>query len=383
MSLLVFLLVIWVIIPAPDYRIWLYSVAASEWSLWLGGFSLIIIGLSVYTAVFGGNGRLWILSIVFSSVAFLISICPFFSSRNVAEKHRVSLSVGEYFTGLVGDKTDASEFSTHTYANADGQDLRLDVYKPQVNNENNGASIIVIHGGSWNAGVRNDFPQWNRWLAANGFTVFDIDYRIAPQPNYKTATGDVKCAVRWAKANAAKFGIDPDKIALFGRSAGGHLALLAAYSANNPELPASCLETDQDESVAAVISFYAPIDLLWAYDNHANEFVINGPETLSAFLGGDPHSSDEVRKRYELASPLTHFSHFSPPTILFHGGKDQLVRIENMKFLNRERIDHLVPGGAVFIPYAQHGFDYNIRGWGSQIAKPLILKFLKENTRAK
>jgi acetyl esterase/lipase len=77
-------------------------------------------------------------------------------------------------------------------------------------------------------------------LAENGYTVFDIDYRIAPQPNYLTATGDVKCAVQWIKRHAAQFEIAPGSIVLFGRSAGAHLALLAAYSAGDARIPSSC-----------------------------------------------------------------------------------------------------------------------------------------------
>ncbi|MEJ7700346.1 MAG: alpha/beta hydrolase [Pyrinomonadaceae bacterium] len=91
---------------------------------------------------------------------------------------------------------------------------------PMTNSAANGASVIVVHGGSWNGGERNDFPQWNRWLAVQGYTVFDIDYRVAPQPNYLTATSDVKCAIRWIKNHAAEFEISPERIALLGRSAG-------------------------------------------------------------------------------------------------------------------------------------------------------------------
>ncbi len=195
--------------------------------------------------------------------------------------------------------------------------------------------MIVIHGGSWSAGERNDFPKWNKWLPREGYTVFDVDYRLAP-PNYLTATGDVKCAVRWVKSHAAEFKVSPQRVALLGRSAGAHLALLAAYSAEDTRLPASCQNENQDETVRAVVSFYAPVDLIWDYDNPANESVINGKATLSRFVGGSPYDAAEMRERYVLASPVAHVSAQTSPTLLIHGGHDQLVRVENMQMLDAQ-----------------------------------------------
>ena len=226
---------------------------------------------------------------------------------------------------------------------------------------------------------RNGTDGWR----ANGYAVFDIDYRLAPQPNYLTATGDVKCAVLWVKQHAAEFQISPDRIALVGRSAGGHLALLAAYSAGDKRLPPSCQSTGKDENVRAVVSFYAPIELQWAYDNPANQLVFDGPQTIADFLGGSPHESAEIRERYDLASPLTHLSANTPPTLFVHGGQDQIVREENMQFADEKLNAYNIPHQTIFIPYAQHGFDYNLYGFGSQITKPAMLEYLNEHTKSR
>ncbi len=378
LSLSAFLAAIWIIIPAPAYFLWLVSVAASEWSLWLAIISLLAIILSVYI-LFSGDGKLPIFTLIISFAALIISLYPFFSVLSLAKEQNVSLSFGKYFSGLSGDTS--AEFTTQIFANVDGKDLQFDLYKPQIENENKGAAVIVIHGGSWNAGNRNDFPNWNKWLAENGFTVFDIDYRLAPQPNYLNATGDVKCAILFIKEHAAEFNISPERIALFGRSAGAHLALLAAYSANDSRIPPDCDANDKAENVRAVVSFYAPIELLWAFDNPANEFVINGPKTLADFLGGNPHHSEEIRQRFILASPTAHVSNKTPPTLLVHGGKDQLVREENLQFADEKLNEAGITHKTIFIPYAQHGFDYNFHGFGSQITKPVMLEFLQENTK--
>ncbi len=376
--------VVWIIVPAPSYNVWLFSVAAGEWSFILGAVALF----GIFGGLIFGRGKLKFAVVLTGAIALFISLYPFFSAFSAALKHDVSLSLRQYLNSFQF-QNDRIGKETFTFANVGEQQLQLDVYSPPDDVQKNGAGVVVVHGGSWNAGGRGDFPQWNRWLAANGYTVFDIDYRLAPQPNYLTATGDVKCAVVWVKSNAARFEISPDKIVLLGRSAGAHLALLAAYSANDARLPSSCPNAETGENMAAnennenvrgVVSFYAPTDLIWSFDNPANERVINGKKTLSQFLGGSPHESEEMRERFLLASPDSHVNNQTTPTLLIHGGRDQLVRNENMNLLGDKLEEAKVPHETVYISYAQHGFDYNFDGWGAQIVQPILLDFLRENT---
>jgi acetyl esterase/lipase len=350
--------VIWIIFPAPSYYIWLYSVAVSEWSLWFG----LIAILSVIFAALCKSPTVLYSSITAGVITCIISLYPYFTSLSVAKD---SLSFRQYFNAIIGDKPKEVPFQTRVFATTNDVDLKVDIYSPNVS-PSNGASVIVIHGGSWSGGVRNDFPQWNQWFAENGLSVFDIDYSLS-QPNYLSAIGDVKKAVRWVKQNAKEFNVSPDKIVLLGRSAGAHLALISAYSAN-----------PQDEQVSGVISLYAPTDLIWDYANLSNEYVIDGRGTLAKFLGGNPNESHEIRERYLLASPMENVSSKTPPTLLIHGGKDQLVRLENMERLAGKLTESNVVNETLYIPYGQHGFDYNFNGWGSQITKTAILNFLKK-----
>jgi len=379
LSLSVFSIVVWIVVPAPHAFLWLLSIGGGEWSLWFAVLSFLIIAASILALIFTGE-KTFLASAIISIFSLAISLYPLFSSLKVAKENNVELSLNEYFSALKFNDP-PQNFTTHSFATVDGQELKLDVFAPQIINENNGAAIISVHGGGWNARPRNDFPQWNAWLAANGFTVFDIDYRLAPQPNYLTATADVKCAVLWIKEHADEFKISPDRVALYGRSAGAHLALLAAYSAGDKNLSPSCQNNNQTENVRAVVSFYAPIELFWAYDNPANQRVLDGPKTLSDFLGGDPHSSGEIKNRFTLATPTAHISPETPPTLFIHGGKDQLVREENMQFADEKLTQNNIAHKTIFIPYAQHGFDFNIHGIGSQIVKPVMLEFLSETTK--
>jgi acetyl esterase/lipase len=246
------------------------------------------------------------------------------------------------------------------------------VYQPSAAAQQPLPAVIVVHGGSWSGGDKSDFPRWNWWLTEQGFVVFDIQYRLAPQPNWQSATGDVKCAIGWVKRNATQYNVDPQRIALLGRSAGGHLALLAAYTPQEPVLGPSCVAPDP--GVQAVVSFYGPADLVWGYNNPANPDVIDGPGTLRRFLGGDPLTAADA---FAVASPVNHVGSSTPPTLLLHGGRDQLVGQRHTELLTERLQAANAPHQTVYIPYGQHGFDYNFNGWGSQIAQPILLRFLQ------
>ncbi|MDT5156991.1 MAG: hypothetical protein QOH51_1348 [Acidobacteriota bacterium] len=388
---------VWIVLPAPSRSLWLVAVAASEWSLYLAALGALGIVCALLARAAGGGRVLWLPSLIAGSLAIVFSLYPLASAFVAARAEGVSLSLRQYAEGFVRGVTggvsedERGAFTTHTFATVEGRELRLDVYLPPEGVARSGAAVVVVHGGSWGGGERSDFPRWNLWLTRQGFAVFDVDYRLSPQPNWLTATGDVKCAVVWVKRHAGEFHISPDRLALLGRSAGGHLSLLAAYTADDARLPPSCSEQASveesapvhadDTGVRAVVSFYAPTDLVWAYDNPANMRVLDGPETLRRFLGVRPQESAEALERYLLASPTSHVTPRTPPTLLVHGGHDQLVRAENMERLAARLEESGVPHRKVFLSYAQHGFDYNFSGWGAQVFRPVLLDFLREHTR--
>jgi len=370
-SAVAFLFTVWIILPAPHYRLFEVAVAASEWSLWFGLLALAGVCLTLPTLFAkGGTAVAW-LAVVCGVAAIALSLVPPLSALRVARENDLDLSLRQYFSGVNAAKSEGISRQTRTYAAPGGRALDLDVYRSANTVAAKRPAVVVVHGGSWSAGDKSDYPRWNEWLAGQGFIVFDIQYRLE-QPNWQTATGDVKCAVGWVKQHSGEFGVDAGKIILFGRSAGAHLALLAAYTVNNPELPSSCAASVT--SVRAVVSFYGATDLLWGYEHPANERVLDGPAKIRNFLGGTP---EEAPERFELLSPVMHVNANSPPTLLFHGGRDQLVRDEHTARLAQKLQAAGVPHRAVSLPYAQHAFDYNFDGWGSQIARQVIRDFFR------
>lgn len=369
LSVSAFLITLWIVMPAPLYQLWLVAVGASEWSLWFGALGLLGAGLSIASLNLGSRWPAWI-AIGCGLLAAAFALVPPLQSRPVARANQTPLSLSRYLFGA--PDLPVATPQTETFATVAGQTLNLDVYQPSAQANEPRPAVVVVHGGSWSGGDKSDFPRWNWWLTQQGLVVFDVQYRLMPQPNWQTATGDVKCAIGWVKRNAAQYNVDPQRIVLLGRSAGGHLALLAAYTPDESALPPSC--DAPDTSVQAVISFYGPADLLWGYNNPADPDVIDGPGTLRRFLGGDPQTAADA---FRIASPINHVSADTPPTLLLHGGRDQLVGQHHAELLVERLQSANVPHQAVFIPYAQHGFDYHFSGWGSQIAQPVLLRFLQ------
>lgn len=360
-GLIVLGLTMWIVVPAQHTVLWLVAVVTSEWSLHFGILALITIALGIY-AIISQRIPAGVIAIVLGMFALGFTAYPTLASIGVARINDVRLSSRQYFLGA-GPMLQP-EIETFTYRKAGADSLALDVYSTPADTMRRPA-VVVIHGGSWNGGNRSDFPKWNIWLVQLGYVVFDIDYQLSPQPNWQTATRDVQAAVRWVKSRAEEHHVDPDHIALMGRSAGGHLALLAAYTAaTNDSLP--------DATVQAVVSFYGPTDLAWGYANPANPKVIDGQATLRKFTGGTPTLNPEV---YELASPIHHAIPEQPATLLIHGLKDQLVRSGHTTRLMQALSDP-EKHQALYLPYAQHGFDYNFNGWGAQLSQAIIHKHL-------
>src|SRR5947207_12277523 len=143
-------------------------------------------------------------------------------------------------------------------------------------------AVVLVHGGGFVKGSRSETPRWDRWLNDAGYAVFDVGYRLAPPARWDQAAADVRCALAWLRSNAARYGVDPDRVALGGRSAGGNLALSVAYTA--PGGASSCGGTPVP--VQSVFALFPPVDLVawWQSD-----LVLDGSRRDSErYTGGTP-----------------------------------------------------------------------------------------------
>ncbi len=256
--------------------------------------------------------------------------------------------------------------------------LRCDVWQPPWDVRPSGLTYVYTHGGGWHYGYKdfNTRPLF-RHLAAQGHVVVDIDYRLAPEVQLETMLADIKRAIIWVKAHSEKYDINPERIVLAGGSSGAHIALLAAYTAN--QAPFEPDDMKGDTSVRAVVAFYPPVDIYALYQYGASvyddrypgkdllvymlkqigllrpeEMFITPPNLMSGLLGGTP---DDVPERYAQASPLAYVGDHCPPTLLLHGQDDSLVGVHHSRILRNALQANGVDVALVEYALTDHGFD--------------------------
>ena len=285
-----------------------------------------------------------------------------------------AFSVARLFTGLdVGPgAAEVRRTNDIPFRTVGGITLRLDRYDPPTAGPH--PAIVVVHGGSWRNGDKGeggiDPTITNRIFAARGYTVYDVQYRLVPQATFPAQLEDVRCALGFVRAQATADGTDPARTVVLGRSAGAHLALLAAYRASRDPVPAGCTPP---ATVRGVIGLYGPTDVARAYAVPADPDLIAGSGAIAEFLGGTPAT---VPERYRLATPQAALDHPVPPTLLVHGAADQIVRPEHSRSLAGALAAAQAPVALVEIPWAGHGFDAVSWGPGGQIALAAMLRFL-------
>lgn len=357
--------------PRPDrFTIMLFK----ETSLLLSGFAAFGLVLAILARRAGARRRALVATLL-CATAIAVSLVPVAEARKTANAEGVGLSLPLYISGPA-PATNRQPEETVTYARAGGTGgrLELDVWRPQGDGAAHGRpAVIVVHGGGWQSGERGEFPRWNDWLADKGYVVFDIDYSLSPPPTWQEAPADVGCAIRWVKDNATRYGVDPDRVALMGRSAGAHLALLTAYTGEAHVPTSGCkVRGDQDTEVAAVAAFYPPTDLA---DLRMRGYLPG----LGDFFGGSPGA---FPGRYRLSSPASRVGPIEPPTFLVHGGEDQIVPPGQSALLAGRLGGAGVPYRLVELPWANHTFDFLWGSWGSQITRRTLDEFLSSHLEA-
>jgi acetyl esterase/lipase len=283
------------------------------------------------------------------------------AAGRLASAFAAALLTGAAVSGLQDSKT--VEVRTLTYASRGGVDLVLDLYLPPEPIRRPAPVIVFLHGGGWSGGTRATGPDFRRYFAQDGLAMASIEYRLTPSITFPANVEDVRSAVRWLKANASAHGLDPDRICLWGTSAGGHLAAVAALA------PAGTFDgadnLNHRSTVRCVLDAYGPtrfdrMDAQTEQERAALQqpvVTINvggargggrggagppqgagGPPAAGRGRGAVPHddpASPESRllgaavqtvpDRVRAASPITYVSRDAPPFLIMHGLADSSV----------------------------------------------------------
>jgi acetyl esterase/lipase len=270
------------------------------------------------------------------------------------------------YDGLwLGHRQPAHEHETHFYAEAGGVKLKLLFHAAKARTA--APCIVVLHGGGWQNGTPDEFPEWNTWWTSRGYAVAAIQYRLAPQNRWPAQYEDVRLAMQWLKGHAVELGIGQDQFILLGRSAGGQIATACAYGL-------------QDPGILGCVSIYGPADMIFARRFAFEDDVLNSLRLLRNYLGGDPDTSLE---NYESASSYLIASEKSCPTLLIHGTRDALVwNMQSRRLAEKLRLLK-VPHHLLELPWGTHGFDWPFEGPGGQLTRYAVDHFLDSLTRKK
>jgi acetyl esterase/lipase len=349
------------VVPAPVFVLWAARLAVLELSLFAVALAALGIGLALAARE---DGISWTALLV-AVPALVVLIVPNLAAIPTYVREGVGFSVREYVFGA-----DVAGITVERDLVLDpGRPQRADLYRPATAGPH--PLVVVVHGGAWRGGDKGTAPHVSRALAAAGHAVLDVQYGLAPAHPFPEAVADVKCLLGRARERAAALGLDPARVAILGRSAGGQIALVAAYSAGDPRLPPACAVDDRP--VSGVVALYAPSDLAAGYVRPVRPDVVSGPAALDAYLGGPPWTRAEA---YRLATPQSWLERPLPEALLVHGAGDRLVHVGHSRDLAAALRSAGRPGRLLEIPYAEHGFDVRPGGVAEQLARGAVLDFL-------
>jgi acetyl esterase/lipase len=258
---------------------------------------------------------------------------------------------------------------------------KLDLYLPVAPAKGKlSPAVVWIHGGGWTGGVKteNRAKEICTTLAAAGYVAVSVDYKLGDGA-WPTNLHDCKNAVRFLRAHAATYQLDPDRIAVAGGSAGGHLALMVGFTGDRPEFEPAGAATPYpgvSSQVRAVIDLYGPANLLTRQevDEKGTPTGKLRPAGPAKVFGTD----DPTAPVYRRASPVTHVTKNSPPVLILHGRIDTTVDRAQSEELAGVLQHHGVPHEIVMVEGAGHTFDFET--WNkkplSRDLRPVALAFL-------
>ncbi len=360
-------------IQAPDWAPWKSAVLAGEYGHWVALVPLVVAALAWLS-----RGRRAIVAgatVLVCAAAFGLLLKPVTEAALLSaglpaklEKqfgHAALARPPFAFTALFrNDATPVTPVETMRYSG----ELALDFYRAaatSVTHHSGVPCVILVHGGGWDSGSRTEIAHFDHWLAERGYAVAAIDYRLAPKFPWPAQRDDVLAAIAFLKSHAAALGIDPTRLVLLGRSAGGQIAEVVGYAANDPAL-------------RGVIALYAPSDMTFAYVNAREDDMLKSPTLMRQYLGGTPEGA---RENYESASALPRVGASTPPTLLLHGEVDALVWHRHSVRLDARLAERGVPHAFVSLPWATHAFEYNLHGPGGQLTTFAVEWFLAAVTK--
>ena len=377
LSILGFFLSLWIVIPAPTFTLLPLGVGAPEVSPWLVAINAIALLLTILI-----HNSWWsVLIIICSLLGLILSLLPLLQLPAANKRFAVEMAtvlgtdhlqalpqavqtqlrprpfaIADAFRGIPSPEVRIERGII--FASPDRVDLKLNIYRPLLSGKY--PALIIIYGGAWREGTPDSYETYSSYMADQGYSVIAIDYRHAPKYKFPAQLEDVKVALQYIQDRAADFEIDTQRMAIMGRSAGGHLATLAAYEQN--AFP-----------FRAVVSYYGAVNLTEGYYDPPVPNPIDTRTVLKNFLGGTPKEFPEL---YQQASPINYPRSNLPPSLLVYAGRDHLVQAKFGRQLYNKLKSTNNHAVLLEIPWAEHAFDAVFSGVSNQLALYYTERFL-------
>jgi acetyl esterase len=294
----------------------------------------------------------------------------------VARSNGIDVSLAQALAAS-SQKGDGQQPVTISYASQYGNQLPLDIYQPTVRPGGGLAPVFVyVHGGGWGSQTLKQRQADYRWFAERGYLVISIEYTLSSETRHtwNIAEPQLGCALAWVGANAARFGGDVSRLALWGESAGGNLILNIAYQAQQGTLKPSC--PGVVPNIVAVLALYPVIDPALMYHNPDPLLGIFGRMMGNNYTGGSPGKFPD---RYTAIASSTHINAKAPPTLLIIPEADHLVDPKAAYAFEAKAKAAGVKTRLIKVPYAEHSFDLRSGGIGNQLVRQAMLQFLSQN----
>jgi acetyl esterase/lipase len=255
------------------------------------------------------------------------------------------------------------------FGKGDGHPLLLDLYQPK-DSAGPHPGIILYYGGGWKRGDKDQLRVHAQHFARNGFVVAATQYRLRERGVWPKSIHDAKCAVRWMRAHAEQYGIDPNRIGVQGNSAGAYLALMVAYTPGVEEFEGDGGWPEQSSAVQAVVDIYGPADF--------TEPVRRDHPLILAYMNG---RYEDDPSRYERASPIRYVTPDTVPTCVIHGTVDMLVPVHQSDWLVEKLREQGVPHLYSRVDGWPHAMDFVLGV--NEHTRALSLAFFKEHLAAR
>ncbi len=233
------------------------------------------------------------------------------------------------------------------YSNPDDEHLQLNIARPKTG-DGLFPTVLCIHGGGFRAGKRESYDNLCVKLAERGYVAATMTYRLAPKHKFPAAVHDTKAAVRWLRANAATYKINPNKLGVTGGSAGGHLAQFLGVTADVPQFEGKGGNPTQSSRVSCVVNVYGPSDFTKSYGKS-----VDAHEVLPLWLGGNLETARVIHIQ---SSPLYWVTPNAAPTLCIHGTEDKYVAHEQAVWLIDKLKAATVEAELLTLEGAGHGF---------------------------